>query len=371
MAELKEQLCIRGAGGWKDTDDLRLGGKFKKDIVQAIEQDTGGFIWWATRDTLDSEVICETELPTALARAERDPHYPVVPVFVELRPRDRAEIATAVGADLTERLLDYTGVTRASKQSLSALAREAGRLYAKQLVNSLPPGPVEVAISCFRAPTGHHDLTLDWRTLFDPGTRARAPGAIETITEALGDLREALQGREQAPRVNIEIVLPLPLAMLVGFEWRTTSQLQVTVKTVNPDSSILTVAPGAADTCTPETRAVELGGTGPHVLAVSVGATLGQTVERYAAAHDARGFEHLHVELANGDLLDAGKVRALAALVVDRLNKLQAAGTPKHLLLRGPANLAVAIGLGANGTGRTWVPFYDGHEGYVGGVTVG
>ena len=60
-----------------------------------------------------------------------------------------------------------------------------------------------------------------------------------------------------------------------------------------------------------------------------------------------------------------------ASQIVSRLNTLHAIGTPKHLLLRGPASLATAIGLSANGTGPTYVPFYDGHDAYVGGLWIG
>ncbi len=372
VAQLKQQLCIRGAGGWKDTDDLDLGADAAPAIVNAIEHETGGFIWWATRDTLDSKIICETELPTALVRAKRDPAYPIVPVFVELRPRDRPAIEAAIGRDQATRLLGYNGVTRSAKQDLHDLARAAARRYVKQLVAAVAPGSVEVAISAFREATAGHDLSLDWRPLFDAETRVPAAGGVETFTEALGDIREALQGRVRAPRVSVEVNLPLPLAMLVGFEWRTTTQLQVTIKTVNPDGGLLVVEPGTpASRSWPEPRIATLAGDGPFVLAISVGADLGQAVERYAADHGARGIERLHVPLAGGDFFDADAVRSLAVHTVQRLNALHADGTPKHLLLRGPASLAAAIGLAANGTGRTFVPFYDGHDGYVGGLWIG
>jgi len=374
VTELKRQLCIRGAGGWQDTDDLNLGADTIPGIIRAIEQETGGFIWWATKDTLDSKTICQTELPTALARAKRDPTYPIVPVFVELRPRDRPAIETAIGRDCAVQLLGYNGVTRGARQDLRDLARAAARRYVKQLVKCVEPGTVEAAVSVFRAPTGEHHLNLDWRTLFDAEARILAPGGIETTVEALSDIREALQARDRCPPVSLEVSLPMPLAMLVGYQWRWTTQLRVTVETVNPSTGrILRVEPsGATSRLLPTSRVVTLDGSGPFVLALSVGFSLGATVDRYAADNGARGFEHLHVECDFAtEPLDAADIRTLAARVVKRLNELQAAGTPKHLLLRAPANLAAAIGLAGNGIGRTFVSFYDGHDGYVGGLWIG
>jgi hypothetical protein len=373
VAYLKEQLCIRGAGGWKDTDDIPKGVEFLDDVVDAIENDTGGFIWWATKDTLESGTICETELPTALDRAKNDPTYPVLPVFVELRPgRDSAAIKAAVGDTYGAQMLGANGVVRRSRQSVKALAHETARAYVKQLVELVPPGPVDVEVTAFRAPTQQHHLTLDWRTLFDPLKRELAPDALGTIVEALGDIREALQTRDRAPQVTVEVALPLPLAMLLGYEWRTTTAVQVTVQTVSPGGSLLKVFAGSpTKRGWPAAQAQRMAGSGPLVVAVSVGTTLGSTVSRYAHDVSARGFEHLHVDCPPTGLLSPDDVQALGCHVADRLKALQADGQPKHLLLKTPATVAVALGLAANASGPTWVPFYDGHDYYIGGIWIG
>lgn len=375
IEHLKQQLCLRGAGGWRDQDDLRLGGDFAAELRDAIDTRTGGFIWWGTRDTLDSKTICEIELPAALARARRDQSYPVIPVFVELTPKEDAEaIAAAIGSSDAKQLLQSNGVEKRRRESRRALAVRAARSYVTELVKSVPPGPIAVEITAFRAPTENHDLTLDWRSVFDDDARAIEPGALRVFEEALADIRAEAQGRERCPAVSLELSLPLPLAMLVGHQWRWTTQLRTTIETVNPATGqMLRVQPSGSSSITrPELRATALPGTGPMVLALSVGPSLGETVERYAAEVDARGFEHLHVpcDFAK-EPLDAADIRGLAAHVVGRLNRLQAEGKPKHLLMRAPANLAAAIGLAGNGIGPTWVPLYDGHEGYSGGITIG
>ena len=61
----------------------------------------------------------------------------------------------------------------------------------------------------------------------------------------------------------------------------------------------------------------------------------------------------------------------MAQWVVERLGELNAGGVDKHLLLLGPASLAVRIGAAANGTGETLVPFWDGAAGYQSGVVIG
>ena len=88
---------------------------------------------------LDSQIICETELPTALVRAKRDPAYPIVPVLVDLKPRrDRAHIEAAIGAAYAKQLLSANGILHRNGQSLEALARETARRYVAQLVRGDP-----------------------------------------------------------------------------------------------------------------------------------------------------------------------------------------------------------------------------------------
>jgi TIR domain len=79
VARLRDTLRLYGAGGWKDTEDLRLGASTREEIRRAILEKTGGFIWWGTRRALSSEVINELEIPTALERAHTESLYPLVP----------------------------------------------------------------------------------------------------------------------------------------------------------------------------------------------------------------------------------------------------------------------------------------------------
>ena len=122
-----------------------------------------------------------------------------------------------------------------------------------------------------------------------------------------------------------------------------------------------------------EPRRSSLGWHGPAVVAVSVGKDLGDAVVRYADAQGASEAIHLHVSvddrpdhaLTVQDICDPGQ------WTVDQLAALNARGIDKHLLILGPVSLAVRIGAAANGTGRTFVPFWDGGSGYQEGIAIG
>jgi hypothetical protein len=115
----------------------------------------------------------------------------------------------------------------------------------------------------------------------------------------------------------------------------------------------------------PEERFGE--GSGPFVVALSVGKTLEQAMPRYMDEVSSRGGVHLHLD---GPLQAEGICRA-AQWVVHQLASLCGAGIPKHLLLLGPASLAVRIGASANGTGKTVIPFWDGDGGYGPAIEIG
>src|SRR5258708_16721317 len=213
-----------GAGGGKDTEDLRLGATTKKDIVEAINRNTGGFIWYGTRLALDSEVINTLEVPTALRRGGRDSAYAVTPVFIDLSPsRDRAIMDAAMGESVAGQLVERNGVIRQRAESVASLTSRIARRYVRDAVVSLPQNETVTAmITVFRPGDGSHDLTIDWRAIFDCDRRDFAGAGRPRATEVLNDLREALQERSLRPRVQVDLYLPLPLALFVGYEWRYT-----------------------------------------------------------------------------------------------------------------------------------------------------
>jgi hypothetical protein len=61
----------------------------------------------------------------------------------------------------------------------------------------------------------------------------------------------------------------------------------------------------------------------------------------------------------------------MARRIVGQLESLSDGGHEKHLLLRGPVSLAMAVGAASNAIGRTTVPLWDGDSGYVDGLEIG
>jgi len=290
VARLRDTLKIYGAGGWKDTDDLRVGDRTREGIRRAILQETGGLIWWGTRLVLGSWFVNNLEIPTALERKNAEPLYPIVPLFVDLDPgrqADREAVRAALGGRGDD-FLDCNGLVRRRSESGKAFHRRVAHRYVRDAVKALPAGAgdaattVTVAMRALGEPSGEHDLTFDWRTLIDPERRLLAPGARELMVDALTTAREAFQAAFSSPGLLLDLDLPLPLAFLVGYEWRVTTRLRLAVKQ-RTGTSFLEIDGDGAFVNPPDPVRESLAGHGPAVLAVSCRDGLGEAAARYAA----------------------------------------------------------------------------------------
>jgi hypothetical protein len=122
------ELALRGASAWQDVRDLRLGQSWGKAFRRAILWRTDGFIWWATKASLESKTITRLEVPWALRRTSRlwRRPYPVVPLFVDLDPgRDGELLERAFTRKRAEALLGSHGAITTSRSRSSRAAQRA------------------------------------------------------------------------------------------------------------------------------------------------------------------------------------------------------------------------------------------------------
>jgi hypothetical protein len=289
---------LRGAGGWQDAHDLRVGQRWKLAFKRAIGHETGGFIWYGTRKSLSSPTICRLEVPAALRRARRetDGAYPFVPLFVDLSPgRDADAIEVAFGRRRARQLTGLQGVCLGENASAAEFAKRAARRYVRDLVRAHKAPQLRVAITGGRPPTADHDLALDWRSQLDSDGRVAEGAVVPKLVQTLADIRDAAQSQTGCPHIVVEPHLRLPLAVLVGWEWNRVRPIKLTV--MQPSSrGLMEVDDLTADPNRwPEPRRWKFDGQGPAVIAVSVGKDLGDSVRRYGSSRCGRSAPYPHV----------------------------------------------------------------------------
>jgi len=366
VAALREELKVYGAGGYKDIEDLRLGVNTGDELERAIHELTGGFIWWGTQKALGSKWINELEIPTAVARATTTPSYPIVPLFIDLSPgADATAIRAAVGSH-TDDFLAHNGVVYDGVEDPKAFRRRVARRYVRDAITGLGAGTLTIAFRALSEPDGDHDLTFDWRELLDPRRRVLVPGALDAMIDALANTREIAQARTNSPELRVEPDLPLPLAYLVGYEWRITTRLRLAVNQRTGSTFRWISADGPTAPIGAPIAEELVSNDDVTVVVASCGTGTPGAARRYADSVGARRLVTLHVD----GLLDDGQIRALARATADELRAANDRGEHKHLLIVGPATLAMLIGAAANACGAVTVPFWDGTT-YVSPVTVG
>lgn len=365
VTRLKATLRLYGAGGWKDTDDLRVGAHTPAAIRRAILEETGGFIWWGTHKALSSEMINELEIPTALERADAQPVYPLVPVFANISPgTDRAIIGEAIG-EHTEDFLNRNGIVRGKSEAAGDLRRRIAQRYVWDAVRSIAGDPATVAFRALSEASGDNDLTFDWRAIFDEKTRQLAAGSIPIMLDALANARGAFQGRSASQRLRLDLDLPLPLAFLVGYEWRITTRLRIGFRQRTGSSYAWIDADGpVAEAPLPKTKSFVR--DGPAVVAISCKDPLGRPACRYAEEISASKLVTLH----EPGLIDSRRMRTLARTGAAELRALNDWGVEKHLLIRGPTSMAAMVGAASNACGPVTAPFWNGMR-YVSPIVVG
>jgi hypothetical protein len=256
---------------------------------------------------------------------------------------------------------------RRSGEGIAEFATLAARRYVKDLIREHQGEDLRIAITGGRELTGGYDLALDWRGMLDDSGRLRDSAGLPLLVETLSDIRFAAQSRAGVPQITVEPHLRLPLGVLVGWEWNRVWPIDLRVVQTSATGSMVVGDLAHKTHALPTPRELSFDGDGPHVVALSVGKNLGDTISRYAVGINARGATHLHLDGS----LDAAGICGIANWTIEQLASLNSRAISKHLLLLGPVSLAVRIGASANGTGRTTIPFWDGGTDYGPSVVIG
>ncbi|MGH3086312.1 MAG: SAVED domain-containing protein [Rubrobacteraceae bacterium] len=185
------------------------------------------------------------------------------------------------------------------------------------------------------------------------------------MIDALSNAREALQERSKSPLLRVDSDLPLPLAWLIGYEWRITTGLRLEFRQ-RTGSLFAWIAADGPVAEGPRVRDRIFDRNGPDVIAVSCKNSFDDHARRYAEEVSACRLVTLH----RPGLLDHGEIRALARATADELRASNERNTNKHLLVLGPTSLVAMIGAASNACGPVTIPFWNGSR-YVSPTTMG
>jgi hypothetical protein len=216
---LKRVLATYGVGGWRDLDDLHLGELNQPGFEHAINDVTGGCLWYGTKRVLRSWYVNNVELPAAVARKRRQSIYPLVPLFATVSPsqakRALLKATKESGAKLSEDdidvFMDANGCKREGEQRIADFRVDIARRYVRAAANWLDQDTYSVAITALTRADRHPGLHLRLAPPHRPARPHPRSGHLVAQLDLLVAPRRRASARLplRAPRAPTRAVRPL------------------------------------------------------------------------------------------------------------------------------------------------------------------
>lgn len=238
VRDLQHRLNVRGVRCWRDIDDMLTGSQFEKEIVHAIEEEADAIAFLLTPASLNSEFIWKVEVPAALRRYERDPHFHIIPLlqgvsYEEIRQfcinRNLTDLSSFNGLSLTE-----DGTAPLTREERNKKRNEAARrilqaAFALRLrrINADKSYEPSLYLRTFvvAPPAVPLDLSLDWlKLMYEKEQTSTLQDWDEILWPALLDVKHTISEKIASRRLHLYVKSILPVAIALGFVFRETTR---------------------------------------------------------------------------------------------------------------------------------------------------
>jgi len=366
MQDLQLQLNVRGVRTSLDGLDLLSGVLAKEEVERAIEHEVDAFALYITPASMTSPSLWDREVPAALRRSERDPHFVILPIVRDLSLADLRQFC--VDRDLPDLTrfpalrqidipADQTAVVRGHE--FRDIARTLLKVALTQRLRRVAAERAYEPCLClhtwdYQPPTPSLDLDLNWIDLIPEKHRLPTPEEWEQLLlPALQDVKQTISARVSSRRLHLFVQSILPVAIALGLTFPQSSSFTLSITDQYgswstegnyPKTSPLRSIPVTHSHSDPKIAVVE--------LAISR-----QTERGVADALASLGFapgHHLRLEPLKGPARDSIKDNAHALAMAHQIDQVchdlcdQQGVEHIHLFAALTASLAVLIGYRLN-----------------------
>jgi hypothetical protein len=355
---LEGAVRLRGVRTWRDVNDLPLGGATEDEILEAIGGRTDGLVLYATPRLYEpnSRFIWEKELPAADARWQRD-GYPVIVIYRGTTPAELSARCRSLG------LTDFGALTNGTwiparddaGPAETAVARAQASVATgilRTLLARRPQSPQTTLVLRSFQMADHPDgalLDVDWTSALEAADR---DDWTYDLLPALRDIREELQ-RAQREALVVHPNARLSVCTAFGMEFPLASRFRI--RLIGRDRKEWPQEPGPS----PVSFSLErTDGAAPERAVVALGFTrdLHESASAVATTVDAG----LLLELKPDGLQLDQMLRPLTEAIGAQLRALASRGVRDfHVLVAGPAPMAVAVGRQLHALGDVTLYYAD------------
>lgn len=361
VKKLQLQLKLRGIRAWRDVTDLGAGVFTRDEIEHIIDHEVDAMALYITPASLKSHYIWTIEVPAAMKRHQRDPHFRLVPIlhnvsFKKLRDAStewQLDISGFNGIPLPEDLAQFREIEAGEifgsiardllKSALTVRLRRVGadRTYEPTLC---------LHNFAYTPPTDSLDLDLNWYDLFPDKNRIPTTEEWEQILlPALLDVKQVMSEQVPGPCLHLFIKSILPLALALGFVFPQSSY--PTLSVTDPYGTWSSKGKVTKNTPLQSTSiAHDNGDPGIAVLELAITRAIELDTGKAIAALNIQPGHHLHLEPPNGPSNDSIKTSAQALAIARQVRQVcndlcdRQGVRHIHLFIASPASLCVLIG---------------------------
>jgi CBASS immunity sensor of nucleotide second messenger signals/TIR domain-containing protein len=341
VKRLEQALRLRGVRTWRDVNDVHLGGATEEEILRAIDRETDGFVLYATPELYapDASFIWAKELPAADRRWRTD-GYPVAVLYRDTSPADLSRRCAELG--ITDFGAEADGAwvpLREDDDASEAGVRHAHAAAARDLLRTglhrrAPRDGCGVVLRSFPMPDLPPALVdIDWAAAIDGEA---PPDWSSELFPALRDLCAELE-RARALKLDMYPHARLSACLAFGIVFPLASRFQIRLMGRGGEWP---QAPGPPP-LTPELERIRSRDAARAVIALGFSRDLHEATAALSSTLQAGHVLEVHPS----HLLLEKQVRPITEQIGTNLRRLASEGVRDfHLLLAGPAPLAVAVG---------------------------
>ena len=360
VRDLQLRINVRGIASWRDVDDLPTGSLVEGEIIRAIEHDADAIALFLTPSCLQSDFIWRVEVPAALRRHKRDPHFHIVPLlqgisFAEVQQfcynRKLADLSRFNGIVLADGTTSETKQEQNKKRNDVArrILQDAFALHLRRIHADHSYEPSIYLRTFVSAPRSIPDLSLDWQKVIDG--KEHIPTAQEweeILWPALLDVKRTISEKIPSHRIHLFIKGILPVAIALGFVFRETCGIALLLEGQKEIWSTET-SPSEQELLHCEWTYNDQGDQQIAVIGVATTLSIKQSISETLSVVNftpAYCIQLESSELSGESVRDAAHARAIAQQVRHICRKLcdQQRVRQIHLFVAIPVELAVLIG---------------------------
>jgi len=221
-------LMAHGIKTWQDINNLGAGLTEDK-IRKAIQRECTGLVFYSTRASVKSKIICNIELPEAEDRYKKNPSFNIVPIF-KLGPR---ETTKALKGYLTIPLSNFNGalVKNGKKLDILTASHRASHIILNEArLNAIKPLPIGLASK--QKTTAPVALDLDFTQYFLSGLPSQKIW-VEEFYPTLESFKKALVNKKIL-HMRLYSFAHLSLGFLFGYIFRQRSGFELEIEQLFP-----------------------------------------------------------------------------------------------------------------------------------------